>query len=89
MSTGDSKDAASEMDRDRVIHIFGPIDDDTIVRILATGASEAELHEARERLERPGEVAAEMQRSPVGVVAEVIEIVQSAEPEADAPRDGE
>lgn len=81
MTDTKKKDTGSELHRDQVIHAFGPIDDDTIVRILATGASEAQLLEARERLERPGEVAEETRHSLVGIVEEIVEIVQSAEPE--------
>ena len=89
MNDTEKKVAGSKLDRDQVIHAFGSIDDDTIVRILATGASEAQLLEARERLERPGEVAEETRHSLVGIVAEIVEIVQSAEPESDESRDRE
>lgn len=87
MNATDTNDVGHEVDRDRVIHVFGPIDDDAILRILATGASEAELLEARERLERPGEVAEETRHSLAGIVAEIVEIVQSAEPERDESHD--
>ncbi len=87
MNAADTKDVGHEVDRHQVIHFFGPIDDDTILRILATGASEAELLEARERLERPGEVAEETRHSLAGIVAEIVEIVQSAGPEWDESHD--
>jgi len=87
MNATDTKNVGQEVDRDQVIHVFGPIDDDTVLRILATGASKAELLEACERLERPGEVAEETMHSLVGIVAEIVEIVQSAEPEPDESHD--
>jgi hypothetical protein len=87
MNATDTNDVGHDVDRDQVIHVFGPIDDGAILRILATGASEAELLEARERLERPGEVAEETRHSLAGVVAEIVEIVQSAEPEPDESHD--
>lgn len=87
MNATDTRDASHDVDRDQVIHVFGPIDDDTILQIIATGASEAELLEARERLERPGEVAEETRHSLTGVVGEIVEIVQSAEPEPDDSHD--
>jgi len=87
MNDTDTENVEQELDRDQVIHVFGPIDDDTILRIVATGASGAKLLEARERLERPGEVAEETRHSLTGIVAEIVEIVQSAEPEPDESHD--
>jgi len=81
MNAPDPTSPAQNLDRDQVIHVLGPIDDDTILRIIATGASKAQLLEARERLARPGEVAKEMQHTPTGVVGDIIEIVESAEPQ--------
>jgi len=83
MNAGDPKSPGQELDRDQVIHVLGPIDDDTILRIIETGASKAQLLEARERLERPGEVAEETRHTPSGLVGDIIEIVRSAEPEWD------
>jgi hypothetical protein len=87
MNTSDPKSPGQDVDRDQVIHVLGPIDDDTVLRIIATGASKAQLLEARERLERPGEVAEETQHSSLGVVGEIVEIVRSAEPEWDESHD--
>lgn len=81
MSTTNPKPAGHTLDRDQVIHVLGPIDDDTILRIIATGASKSQLLEARERLERPGEVAEETRHALTGVVGEIVEIVRVAEPE--------
>lgn len=81
MNAADPNSTEPDLDRDQVIHVLGPIDDDTILRIIATGASKSQLLEARERLERPGEVAEETQHTPLGVVGEIVEIVRAAEPE--------
>jgi hypothetical protein len=87
MNATNPTSAEHSLDRDQVVHVLGPIDDDTILRIIATGASKSELLEARERLERPGEVAEETQHTAIGVVGEIVEIVRSIEPEWDDSHD--
>ncbi|MEJ2120567.1 MAG: hypothetical protein P8Z76_07605 [Alphaproteobacteria bacterium] len=87
MNATNPRPAGHNLDCEEVIHVLGPIDEDTILRVIATGASTSELLEPRERLVRPGEVAEETQYTPMGVVGEIVEIVRSIEPAWDDSHD--
>lgn len=60
---------------------IGDIDDLTIARIAAIGATEAEVLEALQWFGADDELGAETGRSPVGRVGEIYEILRSAEPD--------
>jgi len=60
---------------EEVEHITGRLDDRRVAEIIATGATAEELLEAHTRVIESGEVAAEVQRAPAGVVAQLCEIL--------------
>jgi len=68
---------------DIVRHILGDLDDATIARIVATGATEAEVLEASQWADADDELGAETERSRAGVVGEIYEILRSEEPDED------
>lgn len=66
--------------REGVIEIVGKIDDERIARIIATGAQEAELLEAWTWLAGHEVTERDEHRRPVGVAAELCDILAADEP---------
>lgn len=73
------------MTREDVIGILGPVDDDVIVAVLATGATTEELEEAFAWLNADDVLGRQLHRQPSGRVAELCEILQPAEEEERGP----
>ncbi len=69
------------MTREDVIRVLGPVDDDVIVAVLATGATMEELEEAFVWLNADDVLGRQLHRQPSGRVAELCEILQPAEEE--------
>ena len=61
--------------------ILGDLDDVTIARIVAIGATEAELVEASQWVDADDELGIETERSASGRVGQICEILQSEEPD--------
>lgn len=64
---------------DALRRLLGDIDDATCARILATGATEAEVIEARQWLTADDQLGTELERGKRGVVGEVYEILVDLE----------
>ncbi len=60
----------------QVTAIAGPLDDAAIAEIIATGAGPRELTEACVWVSEEGELSAELQRFPSGVVGRLCEILE-------------
>ncbi len=71
------------MTREDVIAILGPVEDDLIVAVLATGATAEELEEAFGWLNEDDVLGRQLHRQPSGRVAELCNILQPAEEEED------
>ncbi|MGQ9370995.1 hypothetical protein [Azospirillum sp. ST 5-10] len=69
--------------RDQVIEICGNLDDMRIANIIATGASPAELMEARTWLASDDYLGGDLGRSASGRVARLVEILKADEPDWD------
>jgi hypothetical protein len=69
-----------------VIATFGPLDADLIARIVATGASEAQLLEAKAWMAADHYMGPAGKPPPTGAVKEVCELIEGAE--ADFEEDG-
>lgn len=69
--------------RDQVIEICGRLDDMKIAGIIGTGATTAELMEARTWLGSDDYLATALGRSPSGRVARLLEILKADEPDWD------
>lgn len=68
-----------------VVEILGRADDDLVMRILATGASAAEVLEAFTWASADDQIGTELERRPRGAAAQVYEILKSEEPEPEEP----
>ncbi len=70
-----------------ILELVGPnrFDDHTIVELIATGASQPELVEALNRVQRGGEVGAETMAPITPTVRQLCEILQTAVPDWDEP----
>lgn len=64
---------------DELHRLLGDIDDATCARILATGATEAEVIEARQWLTADDQLGTELERGKRGVVGEVYDILVDLE----------
>jgi hypothetical protein len=64
-----------------VASIVGKLDDDIIAGIVATGATAAEVLEAYTWLSADDQLGTELQRQPVGRVAEVCGILAADQPD--------
>ncbi|HYE52833.1 MAG TPA: hypothetical protein VEB20_24770 [Azospirillaceae bacterium] len=69
--------------RDQVIEICGRLDDFRIASIIGTGASPAELMEARTWLGSDDYLAVALGRNVTGRVARLVELLKAEEPEWD------
>lgn len=69
--------------RDQVIEVCGRLDDMRIASIIATGATFAELMEARTWLAADDYLAAALGRSASGRVAKLVELLKADEAEWD------
>lgn len=67
----------SKLIREQVIDICGQLDDMRIADIIATGASAAELMEARTWLASDDYLGGDLGRSPNGRVARLVEILRA------------
>ncbi|HLG85854.1 MAG TPA: hypothetical protein VKZ79_01505 [Alphaproteobacteria bacterium] len=65
----------------RVRQMLGDLDDVTIARIVALGATEAEVLEAFQWASADDELGTETERLPAGRVGEIYEILQSELPD--------
>jgi hypothetical protein len=63
--------------------LIGPAEDDLIARILATGATAAEVLEAFTWIHSDDALGRALNRSPRGVVAELCDILMADEPAPD------
>lgn len=77
------RDAATAAE---VTAILGRLDDDVMMRILATGATAAEVLEAYTWLAADDQIGTETERGPRGVAAGVFDILRREEAEAQEPR---
>ncbi|HEV2303502.1 MAG TPA: hypothetical protein VGR91_18205 [Stellaceae bacterium] len=64
-----------------IVEILGALDDDLVTRILATGASAAEVLEAFTWANADDQIGTDLERRPRGAAAQVYEILKSEEPE--------
>ena len=64
-----------------VVEILGALDDDLVTRILATGASAAEVLEAFTWANADDQIGTDLEHRPRGAAAQVYEILKSEEPE--------
>ncbi|MGB8276180.1 MAG: hypothetical protein WCF16_13025 [Alphaproteobacteria bacterium] len=71
----------TKLNRDDVIGIVGPLDDFRIARIIATGASAAELTEAFEWLSEDDVMGPKLRRPLSGRVGELYDILTADQPE--------
>jgi hypothetical protein len=71
------------LNREQVIEICGRLDDMRIAGIIATGATAAELTEARAWLASDDYMAAALKRSQNGRIARLVELLRADEPEWD------
>jgi hypothetical protein len=71
--------ARQPISADELRRILGDIDDATCARILETGATEAEVIEARQWLMADDQLGTELDRGKRGVVGEVYEILVDLE----------
>lgn len=69
--------------RDQVVEICGRLDDFKIASIIATGATPAELMEARTWLGSDDYLATALGRSASGRVAKLVELLKADEPDWD------
>jgi hypothetical protein len=69
-----------------VVEILGPLDDDLVMRILATKATPAEVLEAFTWASADDQIGTDLERRPRGAAARVYEILKSEEPEPEAPK---
>lgn len=69
--------------RDQVIEICGRLDDMKIATIIATGATPAELMEARVWLGSDDYLAGDLGRSPSGRVGGLVELLKADDPDWD------
>lgn len=68
----------SKLTANAVREIVGPVDEELIARILATGASEADLLAAVAWVEEDDYMGEESSRRPTGTVARLCAILQEA-----------
>jgi hypothetical protein len=68
-----------------IVKIVGPLDDAVLVRILATGATAAEVLEAFTWASADDQIGTELERRPRGAAAAVYDILKQEEPEPDEP----
>ncbi len=68
-----------------ITEITGPLDDEILVRIIATGATPAEVLEAFTWAQADDQIGTELERRPRGAAARVYEILKDIEPEPDEP----
>lgn len=71
----------ARLTRDEVVEIIGQVNDAKAAEIILTGATRAELMEAFTWLSEQGDLSAEVQRAPSGVVGRLCEILTADEPE--------
>ncbi|WP_035692119.1 hypothetical protein [Azospirillum halopraeferens] len=69
--------------RDQVLEICGRLDDMRIANIIATGASPAELMEARTWLASDDYLGGDLGKSATGRIARLVEILRADETEWD------
>jgi hypothetical protein len=69
-----------------IIEIVGPLDDGVVMRILETGATQAEVLEAFTWANANDQIGTELERGPRGAVTRVYDILKLEEPEPDQPR---
>lgn len=79
-------DATRPATRDEIIEIVGPLDDATLVQIIATQATAAEVLEAFTWANADDQLGTELERGPRGAVTRVFEILKMEEPEPDERR---
>jgi hypothetical protein len=68
-----------------ITEIAGRLDDDLVVRIIATGATPAEVLEAFTWAYAGDQIGTDLARRPRGAAAQVYELLKAAEPD---PEDG-
>ena len=68
-----------------IVKIVGPLDDEVLVRIRATGATAAEVLEALTWASADDQIGTELERRPRGAALEVYDILKQEEPEPDDP----
>lgn len=73
----------TRLTREQVIEICGRLDDMRIARIIASGATPAELMEARTWLASDDYLAGDLGRQPTGRVALLVELLRADETDWD------
>jgi hypothetical protein len=68
-----------------IVEILGRVEDDLVTRILATGASAAEVLEAFTWANADDQIGTELERRPRGAAAQVYEVLKAEEPEPEEP----
>jgi hypothetical protein len=76
----------TDLTREKIIEIVGPLEDDQITAIIATGATTADVMEAFAWLSEDDYLGNTLQRPMRGIVSEVHEILQADEPDEDDGR---
>lgn len=76
----------TDLTREKIIAIVGPLEDDRIAAILATNANLAEVMEAFAWLSEDEYLGNALQRPMSGTVAEIYEILQADEPDIEEER---
>lgn len=73
--------------RNEVIDVLGPVDDDLLVEIVGTGATQAELEEAYTWVRSDEALMSEGRPLPSGRVGALVEILETSE-ETEEPKTG-
>jgi len=79
----DTQNSHPTLTRADVVEICGSLDDARIADIIATGASPAELMEARTWMASDDYLAGTLHRAPVGRVGQLVEVLREDEPDWD------
>jgi len=66
-----------------IVQTLGPLDDDVVIEIIATGATAAEVLEAFTWVNADDQIGTETEHGPRGVVNLVCEILRREEPAPD------
>lgn len=81
--TPDRRDADRTLTRTDVAEICGRLDDMRVAAIIGTGASPAELMEARTWMASDDYLSGTLHRQPSGRVAALVELLRADEPDWD------
>jgi hypothetical protein len=74
----------AQLSRDDVIAILGPVDEDLVARIAATGATRAELAEAKVWAASDEALVNEHRSMPSGRVARLLDLLEAEDDDGEA-----